>query len=78
MTADSYRVSFYNPIMEQLNLTGSGCHDLRHTFCSKMDSYNINATTLKRIMGHSTKDVTDIYTHKTIDDLKEAVELLEY
>lgn len=78
MTPDSYRVSFYNPIMQQLNLTGSGCHDLRHTFCSKMDTYNINQATLKRLMGHSTKDVTDIYTHKTIEDLREAIELLEY
>ena len=78
MTADSYRVTFYNPIMEQLKLTGSGCHDLRHTFCSKMDSYNINQVTLKRLMGHSTKDVTDIYTHKTIDELREAINTLEY
>jgi len=78
MTTDSYRVSFYNPIMQQLNLLGSGCHDLRHTFCSKLDSYNINQSTLKRLMGHSTKDVTDIYTHKTIEDLREAIELLEY
>lgn len=78
MTPDSYRVTFYNPIMKQLNLTGSGCHDLRHTFCSKMDTYNINPTTLKRLMGHSTKDVTDIYTHKTLEDLSSAIELLEY
>lgn len=78
MTSDSYRVTFYNPIMDQLNLTGSGCHDLRHTFCSKMDSYDINKVTLKKLMGHSTKDVTDIYAHKTIEDLRAAIELLEY
>ena len=78
ITPDSYRVTFYNPIMQSLNLTGSGCHDLRHTFCSKMDNYNINPTTLKRLMGPSTKDVTDIYTHKTLEDLSSAIELLEY
>ncbi len=78
MTADSYRSSFYNPIMAQLNLTGSGCHDLRHTFCSKMDSYDINKVTLKIIMGHSTKDVTDIYTHKSMEDLRAALESLVY
>lgn len=78
MTTDSYRITFYNPIMQQLDLIGSGCHDLRHTFCSKLDTYNINQATLKRLMGHSTKDITDIYIHKTTNDLRAAIELLQY
>ena len=52
-------------------------HDTRHTFVSRMDSLGVNRVTIQKIVGHSAKDVTDIYTHKNLDELLVAVDLLE-
>lgn len=53
-------------------------HALRHTFVSIADSHNINQTTLKRIVGHSNKNVTEHYTHKGVDDLINAINKLDF
>lgn len=55
-------------------------HETRHTFISQADRLPINKNALKRIVGHSSKqDVTnDVYTHKTIDDLIETIDLFTY
>lgn len=53
-------------------------HDTRHTFSTRMDRTNANKLCIKRILGHASKDITDkVYTHKDIDDLLEAVNMLE-
>ena len=52
-------------------------HDCRHTFASLMDEAGANRSALKRIMGHAGGDVTDaVYIHKTVADLKQAIELI--
>ena len=51
-------------------------HDTRHTFVSELDRLGVNKLTIKRIVGHSDSDVTEHYTHKTIDELIAAVDLL--
>lgn len=52
-------------------------HDCRHTFASLMDSAGANKLCIKRIMGHASKDITDkVYTHKDIEELKEAVNMI--
>lgn len=54
-------------------------HDCRHTFRSKLDSANANKVCIDLIMGHKTSDVGErIYTHKRIEELKTAIELLDY
>lgn len=52
-------------------------HDTRHTFISNMDRVNPNTILTKRIVGHSNSDVTQHYTHKTIQELIEAVDKLD-
>lgn len=50
-------------------------HDTRHTFATLMDDAGANKLCTKAIMGHHVKDITDgIYTHKTIERMKEAIE----
>ena len=49
-------------------------HDTRHTFATLMDDAGANKLCTKAILGHAVKDITDgIYTHKTIERMKEAV-----
>ena len=52
-------------------------HATRHTFISNLDSLGVKRVTIQRIVGHSNKTTTDIYTHKSLDELLEAVDLLD-
>lgn len=52
-------------------------HDGRHTFITLMDNLNVNSNVIKKIVGHSSQDITSaVYTHKSLDVLLEAVDLL--
>ena len=63
-------------IMEQLGLEHKP-HDCRHTFATLMDNAGANKVSIKRIMGHASKDITDrIYTHKDIEELMKAIDLI--
>lgn len=53
-------------------------HECRHTFRSMLDSAGANKRCIDLIMGHKSKDVGErVYTHKTIEELKSAVALIE-
>ena len=52
-------------------------HECRHTFRSRLDSVGANKVCIDRIMGHKSNDVGErVYTHKTIQELKNTVELI--
>lgn len=52
-------------------------HEARHTFRTRLDNANANKVSIDLLMGHSSGSVGErIYTHKTIEQLKETVELL--
>ena len=52
-------------------------HEARHTFRSMLDSAGANKKCIDLMMGHKSKDVGErVYTHKTIDELKQAIELI--
>lgn len=53
-------------------------HDCRHTFATLADNAGANKLAIKRIMGHASKDITDkVYTHKDIEELRKAIDLLK-
>lgn len=52
-------------------------YECRHTFATMLDNNNINTKIKKLLMGHASTDVTEkVYTHKTIEQLREAVNSL--
>lgn len=54
-------------------------HDARHTFVTMAENAGVRSTTIKKIVGHAGGNVTeDVYTHKTADQLLEAVNSLPY
>lgn len=76
MQYSNYRREKFDNIMEKLKMAHRP-HDGRHTFSSLMDSAGANKLCIKRIMGHASPDITDsVYTHKTIEELIEAVDLI--
>ncbi len=67
----------WDNIMKQLNMNHTP-HECRHTFRSRLDSANANKKCIDLMMGHKSKDVGErVYTHKTLDELKEAIELIK-
>ena len=76
MTYSNYRREKWDNIMEKLRMEHKP-HDARHTFASLMDTAGANKLCIKRIIGHSSQDLTeDIYTHKSIQELIEAIDLI--
>lgn len=75
---DQYKKHFFDPYMESLGVSHTP-HALRHTFVSLMDSCGVssNSVALKRIVGHSNSNVTELYTHKDVTDLIEAIDKLQ-
>lgn len=68
--------TFWNAIMERGKMKHT-VHETRHTFRSRLDSAGANKRCIDLLMGHKSKDVGErVYTHKTIQELKDAIELI--
>lgn len=71
-----YRI-FWADIMKALGMNHTP-HECRHTFESQLDSAGANRKCIDLLMGHVSKDTGNrVYNHKTLDELKAAVELVE-
>ncbi len=79
MQYSNYRREKWDKMMEQLEFNKEHKpHDTRHTFSTRMDRTKANKLCIKRIMGHASTDITDkVYTHKDIEDLLEAVNMVD-
>ena len=76
----TYRVysTFWNRVMNEIEAKHTP-HECRHTIRSKMDSVGANKRCIDLIMGHKSKDIGEnVYTHKGIEELKLAIELVTY
>ncbi|WP_443258016.1 tyrosine-type recombinase/integrase [Virgibacillus sp. L01] len=63
-------------LMEKLSLNHKP-HDSRHTFATLMDNAGANKISIQKIMGHASQGITDkVYTHKNIEELKKAIDLI--
>lgn len=68
----------YTPVMKKLSIKTSGCHDCRHTIASNLRTNGVDPLIIKRILGHSSEDLTEkVYTHTTIEELKKAINTLK-
>ena len=52
-------------------------HDCRHTFTSLLDSAGVNQVCIDRLIGHASGSLTTrTYTHKSIEELRQAIEMI--
>ena len=58
MLYSNYRREKFDNVMEKLRMKHNP-HECRHTFASLMDSAGANKLCLKRIIGHSSQDITE-------------------
>lgn len=67
----------FNKMLELLKLEKHTIHDTRHTFATLLNNANANSTSIIKLIGHSDfKTTEEIYTHKDIEELRKAVNLI--
>lgn len=68
---------FWNKVMEKIEADKTP-HEARHTFETNLDNAGGNRKCIDLLMGHKSKDVGNrVYNHKTIDQLRDTVDLLK-
>ncbi len=77
LTLEAYRKQFFTPMCEHFGLKHTP-HECRHTFATFGAASKLNRVLLKKIIGHSSGDLTeDTYTHAFIEDLIEEIDKLD-
>lgn len=72
-----FRFNMYDTL-KKLGIQKHTPHDCRHTFAMLCDESGVKETDKKFIMGHAFQDVSNaIYGHRTLDYLKEQIELIK-
>lgn len=51
-------------------------HDLRHTFATRLNAAGVDAITRRDLLGHSTIEMSDDYTHSSSEGRRRAIEAL--
>ena len=68
---------FWNQIMDSHNMKHTP-HECRHTFRSRLDSAGANKVCIDLMMGHKSQETGErVYTHKTLQELKDAIEMIK-
>lgn len=68
--------SVWKKKMEQFSMNHTP-HECRHTFRSLLDTAGANPVCIDRLMGHRSQGTGErIYTHKSLDELRENLELV--
>ncbi len=68
--------TFWNEVMQKIGADKTP-HEARHTFETNLDNAGGNRKCIDLLMGHKSKDVGNrVYNHKTLEQLRETVELL--
>ncbi len=73
--SQAYR-KIFAALMEPLGIEHATPHWCRHTFASRLHKAGAPELEIKRLMGHSDKNVTEHYTHLDTENLRKAVLLL--
>lgn len=73
-----YRPSFNAALQACGILTKHTPHDCRHTFNMLLDNAGVDRVARYKLMGHKGQDINEnVYTHKNLDQLREAVEAIK-
>ena len=72
----TFHIGFHK-LMKKLNIDRHTIHDTRHTFATMLNNVDANKTSIIKLIGHTDFNTTEtIYTHKSVEELRKAVELL--
>lgn len=71
----NWRKAFDNAV-ERAKIHDFRFHDLRHTFASYLAMNGVDLNTIRELLGHSTYEMTERYTHLSMPHRHKAVETL--
>lgn len=72
--AQKYRYTTFAKIMRDIGAEHTP-HECRHTFRSRLDSAGASRVCIDKMMGHASGNVgEDVYTHKSLEELKKNIE----
>lgn len=72
----AFRKSFMK-IIKDLGLGEHTVHDTRHTFATLLNNADANKTSITKLIGHVDFNLTEnVYTHKDLEELRKAIDLL--
>lgn len=79
-TPDYFRRHILPDLLKALDLDPSiKPHECRHTFVTNLQKNGANKAYIQRLVGHSSKDVTDkIYTHADMKALRDTINMLNF
>lgn len=69
------KMQLYRIVRDKLSATDSPAkspHVLRHTFATSMLNHGANLDTVREMLGHASLSTTEIYTHLSFEQLREA------
>lgn len=70
---------FYNRIAKRNpSLVHVHPHALRHTFATRLVNSDVNLVTARELLGHSSVQTTEIYTHVSATELRNSIASLEH
>lgn len=76
MSYSAYKSNFEKTLLK-FGLQEHTIHDTRHTFATILNNSNANSTSITKLIGHKSFSLTEnIYTHKDVEELRKAIELL--
>lgn len=76
-TYSHFLYSYWRPAMARLGFGDMTPHACRHTAISLMTDAGIDERLIKKIVGHSSGDITGHYTHAYIDSLVREIDKIE-
>lgn len=75
--SQSQYYKFWGEVMEKIDADKTP-HEARHTFETNLDNAGGNRKCIDMLMGHKSKDVGNrVYNHKTVDQLRDTINLLK-
>lgn len=77
LTYQRYRRRYWNVLQEQLKIEQTP-HAARHTFITFADRLELNKISIQKIVGHKSGEITDHYTHRTLEELLTEINKLKY
>lgn len=67
----------FNVLLKKLGIQKHTIHDTRHTFATMLNNADANSTSIIKLIGHSDFSITEnVYTHKDVEELRKAINLL--
>lgn len=77
MLYNSFLISYWPKLRDNFNLKHT-IHETRHTFITQASRLDLNTLSVKRIVGHTDKDITEHYTDRNINDLIAIIDRFKY